>query len=52
MTGMAAGNIFGQISLFWSKIAPYNSREGVVKEMVVGISGRRTEIGIFEKITN
>ncbi len=38
MTGMAAGNIFGQISLFWSKIAPYNSREGVVKGMVVGMA--------------
>ena len=38
MTGMAAGNIFGQISLFWSKIAPYNSREGVVKGMVIGIA--------------
>ena len=38
MTGMAAGNIFGQISMFWSKIAPYNSREGVVKGMVVGIA--------------
>ena len=37
MTGMAAGNIFGQISLFWSNIAPYNSKEGVVKGMVVGI---------------
>ena len=38
MTGMAAGNVFGQISLFWSKMAPYNSREGVVKGMVVGIA--------------
>ena len=38
MTGMAAGNIFGQISMFWSKIAPYYSREGVVKGMVVGIA--------------
>lgn len=38
MTGMAAGNIFGQISLFWSKMAPYNSREGVVRGMVVGIA--------------
>ena len=35
---MAAGNVFGQISLFWSKIAPYNSREGIVKGMVVGIA--------------
>jgi Na+/proline symporter len=38
MTGMAAGNVFGQISLFWSKIAPYNSREGVAKGMVVGVA--------------
>src|SRR5829696_6967539 len=30
-TGMVAGNIFGQISLFWSKIAPYSSKEGKVK---------------------
>jgi hypothetical protein len=26
ITGIAAGNIFGQISLFWSKIAHYNSQ--------------------------
>ncbi|MFL6323074.1 MAG: hypothetical protein ACJ72Q_21725 [Nitrososphaeraceae archaeon] len=38
LTGMAAGNVFGQISLFWSKIAPYNSKEGIVKGMVVGIA--------------
>ena len=38
MTGMAAGNVFGQISLFWSKIAPYYSKEGIVKGMVVGIA--------------
>src|SRR3569833_3403754 len=38
MTGMVAGNIFGQISLFRSKIAPYNSREGVVKGLFVGIA--------------
>ena len=38
MTGMAAGNIFGQISLFWSNIAPYNSKEGIVKGMVVGMA--------------
>lgn len=36
-TGMTAGNIFGQVSLFWSKIAPYNSKEGVVKGMIVGM---------------
>ncbi|MDQ3840229.1 MAG: DUF1129 domain-containing protein [Thermoproteota archaeon] len=37
-TGMAAGNIFGQISLFWSKIAPYNSKEGLVKGIIVGMA--------------
>jgi hypothetical protein len=37
-TGMAAGNVFGQVSLFWSKIAPYNSKEGIVKGMIVGIA--------------
>ena len=34
ITGIAAGNIFGQISLFWSKIAPYSSKEGKVKGMI------------------
>ncbi len=24
--------------MFWSKIAPYNSREGIVKGMIVGIA--------------
>src|SRR5215203_259578 len=37
LTGTAAGNIFGQISLFWSKIAPYNSKKGKVKGMIIGI---------------
>jgi uncharacterized SAM-binding protein YcdF (DUF218 family) len=26
---MAAGNIFGQIALFWHKITPYNSIDGM-----------------------
>jgi hypothetical protein len=38
ITGMAAGNVFGQISLFWSKIAPYNSKEGIVIGMIVGMA--------------
>jgi hypothetical protein len=38
LTGTAAGNIFGQVSLFWSKIAPYNSKEGLVRGMVVGMA--------------
>lgn len=36
LTGTAAGNIFGQISIFWSKIAPYNSKKGVLRGMIVG----------------
>jgi hypothetical protein len=36
ITGLIAGNIFGQISLFWSKISPYTAREGIVKGMIVG----------------
>ena len=36
LTGTAAGNIFGQISLFWSKIAPYTSKKGLVRGMIVG----------------
>ena len=38
ITGIAAGNIFGQISLFWSKIAPYNSKEGLIKGMIIGMA--------------
>jgi hypothetical protein len=38
LTGTAAGNVFGQISLFWSKIAPYNSKEGIVKGIIVGMT--------------
>ena len=38
ITGMAAGNVFGQISVFWSKMAPYNSKEGIVKGMIVGVA--------------
>ena len=38
MTGMAAGNIFGQLALFWQKIAPYNARYGVPRGMIVGIA--------------
>jgi hypothetical protein len=38
ITGMAAGNVFGQVSLFWSKVAPNNARGGLVKGMIVGIA--------------
>jgi hypothetical protein len=37
LTGLTAGNIFGQISLFWKGLSPYNSQHGIVMGMVVGI---------------
>ena len=38
LSGTTAGNIFGQISLFWSMVAPYNSKQGLVKGIIVGIA--------------
>jgi hypothetical protein len=38
ITGTVAGNVCGQISLFWSKLAPYDAKEGLVKGMIVGIA--------------
>jgi hypothetical protein len=38
LTGLAAGNIFGQLAIFWQKIAPYNARYGVPRGMIVGIA--------------
>jgi hypothetical protein len=38
LTGTAAGNVFGQISLFWSKVTSYNTKEGLVKGMIVGMA--------------
>jgi Na+/proline symporter len=35
---MAAGNIFGQIALFWHKVIPCNSRHGIVSGMIVGMA--------------
>ncbi|HJU58759.1 MAG TPA: hypothetical protein VJ583_03360, partial [Nitrososphaeraceae archaeon] len=37
LTGLTAGNIFGQISLFWKGLSPYNSQHGIIMGMVVGI---------------
>jgi len=36
LTGTIAGNIFGQISLFWKRISPYNSKHGLKTGIVVG----------------
>jgi len=38
LTGTIAGNIFGQVSLFWKRISPYNSRHGIKAGMMVGIT--------------
>jgi hypothetical protein len=38
LTGMAAGNIFGQIALYWHKVIPCNSRHGIVSGMIVGMA--------------
>ncbi len=37
LTGTIAGNIFGQVSLFWKRISPYNSRHGLKMGMIVGV---------------
>ena len=36
LTGMTAGNIFGQVALFWPKMSPYNARRGIATGMFVG----------------
>jgi hypothetical protein len=38
LTGMAAGNVFGQIALLWHKIRPYNSRHEIASGMIVGMA--------------
>ena len=37
LTGTIAGNIFGQVSLFWKRISPYNSKHGLKTGMIVGV---------------
>lgn len=38
LTGTVAGNIFGQIALFWRKLTPYNMKRGVSLGLLLGIS--------------
>ena len=38
LTGTIAGNIFGQVSLFWKRISPYNSKHGLKTGMIVGVT--------------
>ena len=36
LTGTIAGNIFGQVSLFWKRISPYNPKHGLKTGMILG----------------
>jgi hypothetical protein len=38
LTGTAAGNIFGQLVLFWRKLVPSDAKRGILLGMVVGIA--------------
>lgn len=38
LTGMVAGNIFGQVAVFLPKMRPYNARRGIVQGMIVGLA--------------
>jgi hypothetical protein len=38
LTGTVAGNIFGQVALFWRKLIPYNMKRGATLGLMLGIS--------------
>jgi hypothetical protein len=38
LTGTVAGNIFGQIALFWRKLIPYNVNRGASLGLIVGVT--------------
>ena len=38
LTGTVAGNIFGQMALFWRRLIPYNMKRGVSLGLILGIS--------------
>lgn len=37
LTGTIAGNIFGQVSIFWRRISPYNAKHGLLTGIFVGV---------------
>ena len=37
ITGTIAGNIYGQVSLFWKRMSPYSARHGLKTGMIVGV---------------
>jgi hypothetical protein len=38
LTGTVAGNIFGQLALFWRKLIPYDIKKGVSLGLIVGLT--------------
>jgi hypothetical protein len=38
LTGLTAGNIYGQLAIFWPKLSPYNVYNGLFMGMIVGIA--------------
>ena len=38
LTGTVAGNIFGQMALFWRRLIPYNMKRGISLGLLLGIS--------------
>lgn len=38
LTGLVAGNIFGQVAMFWRRLSPVKATNGVMAGMVVGIA--------------
>jgi hypothetical protein len=38
LTGTVAGNIFGQVALFWRRLIPYDIKKGVSLGLIVGLT--------------
>jgi hypothetical protein len=38
LTGLTAGNIYGQFAMFWPKLSPHNTYNGLFTGMIVGIA--------------
>jgi hypothetical protein len=38
LTGLTAGNIYGQFAMFWPRFSPHNSYNGLFTGMIVGIA--------------
>jgi hypothetical protein len=38
LTGLSAGNIYGQFAMFWPKFSPHNTYNGLFTGIIVGIA--------------